>query len=494
MLSKSKITRGLQCQKSLWLYKNQPELRGKISDSQQAIFDSGTNVGLLAQQKFSGGIDATDGHDWPNFECADTTKYLIGIDQKVIYEATFVFNKVLVAVDILVKNEEGSWDAYEVKSTNSAKEAHITDSAIQYYVMEGCGITLRSMSVMHFDRDYVRQGDLDIKQLFMATDITTEVRDLQADMAVIVTELEAMQKQAKCPEVEIGSHCSNPYPCDFASHCWKEVPDYSVFNLTRGGARSWELYNRGITLIADIPIEDVDIMSDNQRIQHLADLTGEPHIIQEGVKSFVDQLQYPLYHFDFETMMPAIPLFDNTRTYQQLPFQYSVHIQDSVGVDPEHKEYLAATQEGVMGADPREPLILQMLQDLGTVGTILAYHASFEITQIKALARDFSAYEMPLLALLPRFIDLRKPFSMRVYYHPEFKGSTSIKYVLPALVPKLSYQDLEIQEGGTASATFLAMHKGVYDGDYEAAREHLIEYCKLDTYAMVKLLEVLYTV
>ncbi len=494
MLSKSKITRGLQCHKSLWLYKNKPELRGEISDSQQAIFDRGTSVGLLAQQKFPGGIDATDGHDWPNFECADKTKYLVGIDQEVIYEATFVFNKVLVAVDILVKNEQGTWDAYEVKSTNGVKDAHITDSAIQYYVMEGCGITLRSMSVMHFNRDYVRQGDLDIGQLFMATDITAEVRELQAEMPATIAELEALQKQSSCPEVDIGSHCTNPYPCDFASLCWKHVPDYSVFNLTRGGERSWELYRNGILSIADIPIEDADLMSDNQRIQHLADLTGKPHIMQDGVKSFLEQLEYPLYHFDFETIQPAVPLFDKTSTYQQIPFQYSVHIQDGVGAEPIHKEYLAPTKQGEEGRDPREKLLLAMLEDLRVKGTILAYHASFEITQIKALARDFPSYEEPLLALIPRFIDLRKPFSTRAYYHPKFKGSTSIKYVLPALVPELSYQDLIIQEGSTASATFLLMLRGMYEGDYEKTRKYLLDYCKLDTYAMVKVLEVLYGV
>jgi len=314
MLSKSKITRGLQCPKSLWLYKNQPELRGEISASQQAIFDRGTNVGLLAQQKFPGGVDATEGHDWPNFECADTTKYLVGIDQEVIYEATFVYNKVLVAVDILVRNEVGTWDAYEVKSTNGTKDTHITDCAIQYYVMEGCGITLRSMSVLHFDRDYVRQGDLDVEQLFMATDITEEVKELQADMLDTVLDLESLQNQSNCPKIEIGPHCTNPYPCDFANHCWKDIPEYSVFNLTRGGERSWELYRRGITEITDIPVEE--LMSDNQRIQQLADITGEPHIIPAGVKSFLNKLVYPIYHFDFETMMSAVPLFDKSRTYQ----------------------------------------------------------------------------------------------------------------------------------------------------------------------------------
>jgi hypothetical protein len=491
MLSKSKITRGLQCHKSLWLYKHQPYLI-EVSDNQQAIFDTGTNVGLLAQQKFPGGIDATEGHDWPNFECADTTKYLVGIGQEVIYEATFVYDKVLVAVDILVKNEHGTWDAYEVKSANGVKDPHYTDCAIQYYVMDGCGITLRNMSVMHFNRDYVRQGALDIENLFVATDITQQVHAMQVDKPAIVAELEAVQKLASCPSIEIGSHCTTPYPCDFMSHCWGHVPAYSVFDLTRGTERGWELYDLGILEIADIPIEYP--MSDSHRIQQMTEITGEPYCIPEAIQHFLDELTYPVYHFDFETMISAIPMFDNSRTYQQIPFQYSVHIQAAVGVDPVHLEYLSPANQGVASSDPREALIIQLLSDLGTTGSILAYHASFEISRIKELAHDFPPYAKELLALNKRMLDLEIPFRKKYYYTREMQGRSSIKKVLPALVPQLSYRDLEIQEGGTASATFSAMHKGKYAGDYKATRQHLLDYCQLDTLAMVKLLEVLYEI
>jgi len=491
MLSKSKITRGLQCKKSLWLYKNQPELR-KISDGQQAIFDTGTNVGLLAQQKFPGGIDVTEGHDWPNFECADNTKYQIGIGTAVIYEATFVYNKVLVAVDVLVKNEYGTWDAYEVKSTNSAKEPHIVDCAIQYHVMEGCGVELRSISVMHFDSDYVRMGDLEVERLFTATDITEEVLEWQPELPAIIAELEATQKQALCPEVEIGPQCSNPYGCDFQAHCWKHVPEYSVFNLTRAGERAWDLYHKGILEIADIPWEYP--MGDSHRIQYETELTGKPYIIKDGIERFLEDIQYPVYHFDFETMMSAVPMFDNSRTYQQIPFQYSLHIQQSLDSEPEHLEYLAPAKVGISGSDPREGLIVQMLEDLGSSGTILAYHASFEMVRIKELARDFPKYAKELLALNARFLDLEIPFRKKYYYTKEMQGRSSIKKVLPALVPGLSYADLEIKEGGTASATFLAMHKGAFEGDYDVTRQQLLDYCKLDTYAMVKILEKLYSV
>jgi hypothetical protein len=492
MLSKSKITRGVQGHKSLWLYKHQPELRGEISESQQAIFDRGTRVGILAQQKFPGGIDATEGHDWPNFECADTTKYLVGIGQKIIYEATFVYNKVLVAVDILVMNEHGTWDAYEVKSTNGLKDPHIMDCAIQYYVMEGCGITLHSISVMHFDKEYVRQRELDIEQLFTTTDITRQVRAMQVDKPSIVAELEAVHQRATCPEIEIGSHCSSPYDCDFRSHCWKHVPDYSVFDLTRGTERGWELYNKGILEIADIPVEHP--MSDSHRIQQMAEITGEPYLIKEGIERFLEDIEYPLYHFDFETMMSAVPLFDNNRTYQQIPFQYSLHVQAEIGAEPQHFEYLAPTTSNKASSDPREALIIQMLEHLWNKGSIMAYHSSFEVGRIKEVARDFPQAAKELLALNERMVDLELPFRKKYYYTRDMQGRSSIKKVLPALVPDLSYDDLTIKEGGTASATFLAMHQGEYTGDYDATRHQLLEYCQLDTFAMVKVLEVLYKV
>ncbi len=486
MLSKSKITRGLQCQKSLWLYKNQPELR-EVSDGLQAIFDTGTDVGKLAQQKFPNGIDATEGHDWPNYECSRNTIYLITTGQEVIYEATFVFNNVLVAVDILVKNHLGTWDAYEVKSTNSVKEPHIIDSAIQYYVMEGAGIPIRSFSVMHFNNTYVRQGALDIEQLFTETDITEEILDWQEKLPDIIEELEAVQQEAKSPEIEIGPHCTNPYGCDFMAHCWKHIPEYSVFNLTRGGERSWDLYHKGILEIKDIPVEYP--MGDGHRIQLMAEITSEPYIIKEGIERFLNNITYPVYHFDFETMMSAVPMFDNSRTYQQVPFQYSVHIQESKNAEPIHKEFLTKTEAGKLSEDPREELIKQMLVDLGTEGTILAYHSSFEVMRIKELAIDFPAYATKLMALIPRVQDLEVPFRNKYFYTKEMQGRSSIKKVLPALVPELSYSDLDIQEGGTASATFLAMFKGEFEGDYEATNQQLLDYCKLDTYAMVKLLE-----
>lgn len=487
MLSKSKITRGVQCHKSLWLYKHKNDLR-HVDTSQQAVFDSGTNVGLLAQQKFPNGVDATEGFDWPNFQTAKKTRELIAKGQQIIYEATFVYDDILVAVDILAKNNDGTWDVYEVKSSTGVKDPHFLDTAVQYYVMIGCGLDIALASILHLNKHYIRQGEVDLHQLFAATDITEEIIELQPKLPEIVEELKAVERLEECPTVDIGPHCSNPYGCDFMAHCWNHVPENSVFNLSRAYGRDWELYEKGIVKIEDIPLEYP--MGDSHRIQHQAELTGKPYIIQEAVRDFVSEIKYPVYHFDFETIMDAVPLFDNTRPYQQIPFQYSVHIEEEDGI-VSHKEFLPFTLYGTVSPDPREELINQLLKDLGNEGTILVYNWSFEKGRIKELARDFPQYAKNLLALNERMMDLIIPFRKKFYYTKEMQGSASIKKVLPALVPELSYDDLAIAEGGTASNTFLQMQKGNYEGDYEETHNHLLKYCELDTWAMVKILEVL---
>ncbi|MBR9859785.1 DUF2779 domain-containing protein [bacterium] len=480
-LTKSRITRGIQCPKSLWLYKHSPELR-EVDDSLQRRFDTGTNVGILAQQLYPNGIDASEGFKYPWVPSAESTTELIAKGQSVIYEATFIANQVLVAVDILVKNEDG-WHAYEVKSTNDLKEQHIPDAAIQYYVMQQYGLELKSMNIITFNRDYVRRGALDIQSLFKVHEITEEVQEMEDSLPDIISDLMEVQQSDTCPSVEIGTHCSNPYSCDFMGHCWKEVPEYSVFNLTRAGSKAWDLYEMGIEKIEDIPEEFP--LSDAQAIQRDAELMGKEFINEEGIQRFLDQLVYPIYHFDFETIMPAVPMFDQSRPYQQIPFQYSLHIEQKDG-SVEHREFLAESD----GTDPRPKLIQNMLADLGAgvEGTILAYSSGFEKGRIKELARDFPEFETDLISLIERIQDLAIPFSKKYYYTKEMQGSYSIKAVLPALCPDLSYSDLEIQEGGTASDTFLAMIQGTFEGDIDKTRKALLEYCKMDTRAMVEVL------
>jgi len=478
MLSKSTYLRGHQCLKRLWLHKRKPELRDDYSAQQEALFAQGTSVGELAQQLFPGGKDATpeNYYDWkPAFE---KTKKWIEQGEEVIYEAAFSFGNVMAALDILVR-KDGEWHAIEVKSSTGVHEYHKTDCSLQYWVMNLCGITPDKFFLMHINNQYVRKGQLDVEELFTLEDITQEVLDRQSEVQPYLTDCFEILKEKKEPEIQVGHHCSDPFGCDFMGHCWKHVPNYSVFNITRIGAKGWDLYEKGIYNIKDVPNDYP--LSEKQTNQVLGEKTRQEVFIKDEIAPFIGGWEYPLYFFDFETIGPAIPIYDGTRPYEQYPFQYSLHVLAQNGT-VNHYEFL-----GNGKLDPRINLIDKMIRELGRRGSIVTYNMGFEKGKIKALAEAFPMYAEPLLEINKRVVDLIIPFRKHWYYKPEMQGSASIKKVLPALIPNLSYSDLEIQEGGTASATYLAMCEGTFKGDVQKTRKDLLEYCKLDTWAMVEI-------
>ncbi|MEO8733011.1 MAG: DUF2779 domain-containing protein, partial [Flavobacteriales bacterium] len=217
-------------------------------------------------------------------------------------------------------------------------------------------------------------------------------------------------------------------------------------------------------------------------------ISGKGTMDRDALRHWLDELRYPLHHFDFETMNPAVPLYDGSRPFQQLPFQYSLHIQDAPCGPVQHREFL-----GDGSGDPREALVQQLLADIGPTGDILAYYASFEIGRLRELARDLPHHAAAIAKLLPRIKDLIVPFKQGWYYSPAMNGSNSIKAVLPALVqgPELDYHALNIQEGNTASLRYTQLAQGIYPGDAAQLRADLLAYCRLDTLAMVKVLGVL---
>lgn len=485
ILSKSTFMYGIQCKKRLYFHKFGKRLgieRDDLSAQQEAIFSTGTNVGELAQKLFLGGVDCTPESYYDFGPSIELTASSIANGVSVIYEAAFQYDQVLVALDILVRKVDG-WHAYEVKSTNETKDTHIQDAALQYWVMVNSGLDLKSIKVLHFNRDYVRIGELDIQGLFAWDDITEAVVKIQPQIALDIVANKACLLEPTVPDIQIGNQCSNPYPCDFMGTCWKHVPQYSVFDLTRGGAKAWGLYNQGILNIKDIP--DDFQLSDSQLLQVEAEKTGETYIDKEGIREFVSALNYPLYFLDFETINPAIPLFDQTSPYQMSVFQYSLHIQEKHDGPVVHLEFLADAKDKNLRITVAENLISRM----GSAGDVVVYNKAFESTRLKELIRDYSQYSNELEAIRVRMVDLAIPFQCKMYYTPEMRGSYSIKKVLPALVPELSYGDLEIQEGGTASLTFLQMVEDSFSGDEAKTRKDLLEYCKLDTLAMVRILD-----
>lgn len=484
VLSKSTFIKGLQCSKALYLHKHRRELRDELSAAQETIFTQGTEVGELAQELFPGGVNCTP-ESYFDFQAAVLrTKEEIEKGTNVIYEAAFQFNGVLAALDILVKHDDG-WRAYEVKSSTSISETYELDATIQYYTIVNSGIDLKDISIVYINNQYIKQGQIDVYQLFLIESVQEKVLGLLPGIPNHISRLKSILRQKEVPSIEIGTHCSSPYPCDFAGHCWQHVPEYSVFNISRLKAeKKFDLYKKNILHLKDIP--DDYPLNDKQWMQIQSEVRNERYINETAIRTFVKELNYPIYHLDFETFTSAVPKFDGSRPYQQLVFQYSLHIEYENG-KLEHKEYLAETN----GEDPRIQFINQLISDCGTHGDVMVYNAAFERDKLKGLMDFARQSRLELQRIIDRLKDLMIPFQQRWYYTPEMQGSYSIKKVLPALVPELSYKDLNIQEGGTASSIFTSMLQGTFQGDIIQTRKDLLAYCELDTYAMVRILDVL---
>jgi len=477
-LSKSLFIRGLQCHKSLYLQKHHPELRDETPPSREALFRSGSEVGVVAQGLFPGGATIPYDPDTYDRQVA-LTQEEIAQGASTLYEAAFHFDNVFVKVDILNKGKDG-WDIYEVKSSTSIKDVYIPDAAVQYYVVKGSGLPVSRIFLVHINNQYVREGGIDVRQLFTVNDVTSEVRQMQD---TVEGELDAQKTMLRgdIPRIDIGPYCSDPYECDFVGHCWEHIPDESVFDIRGSKSLPFMLYNRGIVRLEEVPLY---MLTPNQRLQVEAALERKVVISSEAVREFLDSLWYPLYFLDFETVGAAVPLFDGTRPYQQVPFQYSLHYLEDEDAGLLHHEYLADPK-----IDPREELIKKLASEIPQNACILAYYAGFEAGVLRGLAEWLPKYRDDIDVMLGNLRDLAVPFQKKDVYHWQFSGSYSLKYVLPALVPDLRYEDMEVRDGDMAMQAYFRMRGSGDPEEIGRLRSALLAYCRLDTLGMVRIIE-----
>ncbi len=478
-LSKSLFIRGLQCHKSLYLHKYHPELKDEISEEQEAKFQAGINVGIYAQKLFPGGEEIL----WDDNSLSNQikrTKAEIENGAQVIYEAAFSYDNVFVKIDILRKTEIG-WEIYEVKGSTGVKDVYYDDVAIQYYVLKGSGLKISKAFLVHINNLYVRQGEIEVDKLFAVQDLSNDVIEKQTSIKNEIEEMRRMLKSQE-PDIDIGEHCTDPYDCDFCGYCWQHIPENSVFSLKGIGSNKFDLYRQGIIRLEDIPR---DILPQSQKIQLEGALDKKNITNKAAVKEFLDTLWFPICFLDFETtFMVPIPLFDETRPYQQVPFQYSLHYLEKENAELQHYEYLASAC-----VDPRKKLLEKLLNEIPEKACVLVYNKTFEVAVLNDLAKWFPEYSEQIENIIQNIRDIMIPFRRKDIYRWEMEGSYSIKYVLPALVPEMNYNEMEISDGGMASSAWLNMWALKDFEETEKIRKALLEYCKLDTLAMVRILE-----
>ena len=487
-LSKSRFLAGLQCLKRLYLECYHRELADPVEAGQQAIFDAGTAVGELARQRFPGGV-LIKGQYFEHSQAVRSTQALLpDASVPALYEPAFAFQRVRTRADVLNRTGWQAFDLIEVKSTTRAKDEHIPDVAIQMHVIEGAGTPIGRAYLMHVNTTYVYQGgDHDLDRLFSLRDVTDEARAYAADdLPNELAQMWESLQRASAPNIETGRHCTTPYRCPFFGHCHQGEAEHPVRELPGLEQGAYErLKALGIRDIGGIP-SDFTALSGMQRRVRDSVTNGRP-FVGSNLAARLREIVSPASFLDFETVGLAIPIYPGTRPYQRVPFQWSLHVRDSDG-RLSHRSFLDDGDD-----DPRERFVTSLLAAVPSEGSVVAY-SSYEATVMKGLAEAFPQYESRLLALCERVVDLLRLIRGE-YYHPEFHGSFSIKSVLPALVPGLAYDDLEIPGGLDAAASYARMIAGgAPQSDKAKIREALLAYCERDTEAMVRVFEALLSV
>jgi hypothetical protein len=480
-LTKSNFMSGLQCHKQLWLAVKEPHRATPLNLAQQRIIDQGEMVGQYARQQFLGG-QLIEGNGSEAIQA--TQEAILAVTPKAIaagatclFEAAFNFDGIFIRSDILQQTSATNWELIEVKSSSKVKDEHYWDLALQHYVLTRSGLSISSAKLMHINTEDCFFPHLD--NLFTLVDISTQVKSRLPEIPAKLDHLKAVLTQDSEPPLAIGKHCDHPDPCPFKDDCWQNIPDVSIFTIPRLDWKKKDaLIAQGILAIADLPASFR--LTDIQQTYVDTVLSSQPAIDQSAIAAALAQLEYPIHFFDFEAQNPAIPRFDRLKPYEQFPFQYSCHILQADG-STQHCEYLHTEQ-----SDPRPPLIAALTTDVAAQGSVVVYHKSFEATLLRKLAKDFPEFALELEAIANRLWDLEDIFKSH-YKHPEFRGSTSIKNVLPVLVPSLSYKTLTVQRGDQAQTIWETMIACTSPSENQQLADDLRTYCRLDTQAMLEI-------
>jgi len=486
-ITKSDFLRHLQCYKYLWLYKNRKDLIPKdIESEMERKFDDGYEVEEYAYLLFPNGVDAKDG----DFKKAIVkTSKLVSAKKPAIFQPTFSVNNLFCRSDIIVFNSKTDhWDLYEVKSATEVKDIYIYDLAFQNVCIKDSGLKVGKTYVIHVNNSYIRHGEIEPKKLLTVEDVSEEVEKIANETRDQIETAWKVLTQTAEPTARILKQCHDEYTCAFVDYCWRGLPEHSIYDISFSKDKLNKLLDMGVLRLEDVPAEMITAAKAQKH--HEAVKTNKVFIDKKGIEEELSELEYPLYFLDYETFSPAIPLFDGYRPYQRIVFQYSLHVQEKPDAEVKHYEFLWDKF-----SDPTKVLADSLLKIIGPKGCVIAWNMGFEAGCNKEMGKRYPESANFFIDVNGRMVDLMNSFKKGYYVDRHFKNSASLKAVLPVLVPKLSYDELSIHEGMTASnfwrlmidpATKKEKAKKIYD--------NLLKYCELDTLAMVEILRVLKSV
>ena len=479
-LSKSKYLAGCQCPKRLWLQCFSPELAVEQDPSVAARLEVGTEIGRHARALFPGCV-LVDEEAWRHGKAGARTQELL-TDSAVpaIFEPAFVHAGVRIRVDVLERLSGGAWGLREVKSGTGVKEVHLHDVAVQRFVLEGAGLRVPSVEIIHVDGTYVRgNAGIDWQAFFKRADVTSDAEPFMKDVPARVEDLHRILGLPNSPAIEPDRHCSSPYECEFWEYCTRDKPEDWIFYLPANPERFEALRAAGIERIVGIP-NDFPLTGRQERVRS-ALRSGKPFISPDLAQA-LDGFGPPADHLDFETVNPDIPLYPGTRPYEHIPFQWSLHRVEADG-HMEHHKFLASGS-----VDPRREFAETLLAALGGESRPIIVYSSFEARVLGGLASALPDLAQELNAVKSRLRDLL-PVVRRHVYHGAFRGMFSLKAVAPALVAGFGYDDLEqIADGRSAGIAFLRLAQGELGSlEEEEIRGALLAYCERDTMALVEL-------
>ena len=434
----------------LWLKKNDKDKLPPVDETTQAIFDTGHRFEPYVESLFPEGITiAWEKDDWESYRTLpERTLQALDSGAPVIFQGRFEWQEFTFLPDIITQVSDKLLDLYEIKSSTSVNDSHIYDLAFQTVVLESLGYTVRNVSVIHVNNQYVRHGAIDVSELTICADVTEKVREQIDFTKDSMAQALATAKSKTMPD-----------------------PSFDFLNTKLATKADWQA-------VYDNIVEYAKVMP-----------SGPPTIDKVAIGRFINSFRYPLYFLDYETMMGLIPYFDGQRPYQQVPFQYSLHVLDSPDAELRQTEYLHSEN-----SDPVKPLCEKLIQDCGEVGTIISWNKGFEMRCNTEMGVLYPEFAEALESINSRIVDLGEPFKPANgwYSDPRFEGSWSIKKVLPIVVPDLSYKDLDIGDGGTAQRLWM---EAVLDETRAKEKDKILadlrKYCGLDTLAMVEIFHAL---